>query len=392
MQYITAAEASMKWGVSPRQVQRMLADKRIRGAIKHGRVWLIPGNAEKPVDLRKECNKNMPAPLSGTAALFAATAVPMPADNPDLILDTLHEERLCLLYAAELAYLRGDFVQTLHCYSRTEHDDAARLRICPAAIAAAISLGDYRTYTGIDMFLKNCIQGGRGEDIRAAAELALATAAVSVIAPGMAPEWLKAGELSALPPGTIPNALYLRAKYFNCLGRFEVMLAIAQTAISLCAARQGITPYDIYQRLMCAVACNGLERREHARRWLLEAMRLALPHGFITPFSEIVTSLGGLVEQCLEKEFPGYYHAVMEQWQRTWKNWITFHNQFTKDNITLILTLREYHIAVLAAHRIPYAKIARQHCISVGRLKNIMLDIYGKLLISGRKELAKRIL
>ena len=54
-----------------------------------------------------------------------------------------------------------------------------------------------------------------------------------------------------------------------------------------------------------------------------------------------------------------------------------------------MLTLREYHIAVLASRRIPYSVIARQHGISVGRLKNIILEIYDKLLISGRDELAK---
>jgi DNA-binding CsgD family transcriptional regulator len=131
---------------------------------------------------------------------------------------------------------------------------------------------------------------------------------------------------------------------------------------------------------------------EDARRYLLEAMRIALPHGFITPFAENVTALGGLIEQCLEQSFPEHYDAVIGQWKRTWKNWIAFHNRFTKDNITLVLSLREYHLALLVARRVPYAKIARQHCISVGRLKNIMLGIYGKLFISSRDELSQYVL
>ncbi|MGI6175676.1 MAG: helix-turn-helix transcriptional regulator [Christensenellales bacterium] len=98
------------------------------------------------------------------------------------------------------------------------------------------------------------------------------------------------------------------------------------------------------------------------------------------------------MEQCLDQKFPNYYNAVLEQWKRTWKNWITFHNRFTKDNITLILSLRQYHIAVLVAQHVPYAKIAKQQCISVGRLKNIMLEIYEMLFISGREELAKYVL
>lgn len=170
------------------------------------------------------------------------------------------------------------------------------------------------------------------------------------------------------------------------------MLAVAQTALSLSSSPQVITIYDIYLRLMCAVACHYLERPREASGYLLEAMRLALPHGFITPFAEIVTTLGGLLERCLEEKFPDYYDPALQQWQHTWKNWISFHNQFTKDNITLILSLREYHIALLVARRVPYAQIAQQYYVSVGRLKNIMLEIYDKLSISGRDELAKYVL
>ncbi|NLA27268.1 MAG: hypothetical protein GX878_07735 [Firmicutes bacterium] len=140
------------------------------------------------------------------------------------------------------------------------------------------------------------------------------------------------------------------------------------------------------------MACYALGQDDEARRWMLEAMRIALPHGFIAPFAEVVTAFGGLLEQCLEQEFPDCYNAVLEQWKRVFSNWITFHNQFTEDNITHILSLREYHIAVLVAHRVPYAKVAKQHCVSVGRLKNIMQEIYDKLFITSRKELAKYVL
>lgn len=391
MEYISAMEASEKWGVSLRQVQRLLADNRIPRARKYGRAWMIPEDAEKPIDLRRE-KKLLPKSLSSDLSyVIASTIVPMPGNNPDAILDTIDEERLRLQYEGEIAYLRGDFQRTMRCFIKTEGDEAARLRACPVAIAAAISMGDYHAYTEIDAYLNKSIKANKGGDVSAIAELALATAAVSMIAPNMAPNWLKEGDFSALAIQARPDALYLRAKYFQCMGRYEAMLAVAQTALTLCASEQGITMPDIYLLVMCAVACYSLERVDEARRWLLKAMSIALPHGFVTPFAEIVAALGGLVEQCLERAFPDYYDVVIGQWKRTWRNWITFHNQFTNDNITLILSLREYHLALLVAHHVPYAKIAEQYGISVGRLKNIMLEIYGKLFISSRDELAKYI-
>lgn len=393
MLYLTVKEAAEKWGLGTRIVTLYCAENKIDGAVKRGNLWLIPEHARRPADKRRCLQPAPQLSLSDDLArLLEATSGTMPHNNPDAILDTVSEERMRLQYEGEIAYLRGNFQTAMACFQRTRGDDAARLRACPVTIAAAISLGDYRAYTEIDTYLKKCAEVHKGSGAAAFAEQALATAAVSIIAPNMVPDWLKEGVFSALAPQAKPNALYLRAKYFHCLNKYDAMLAVAQTALTLSAQPQGFTTTDIYLRVTCAVACHCLGRDDEARRWLLEAMCLALPHGFITPFAEVVTALGGLMEQCLEREYPTCRDAVLGQWKRTWKNWIAFHNQFTKDNITLVLTLREYHLALLVAQRVPYAKIANQHCISVGRLKNIMLEIYEKLCISGREELAKYIL
>lgn len=393
MEFMSTVEASQKWGVSLRQVQRLLADNRIPCAKKYGRSWMIPADEEKPADPRMEKKPPQQPLLSDLAQIIEATSVPMPSHNPDAILKIVKDERSRLQYEGELAYLRGDFACTMHCYQKTEGDDAARLRASLMGVAAAISLGDYPAYLKIESFLKDCLDAGRSRDVSAIAELGLASVAVSVAAPNMAPGWLKDGDFNAFPPqAKRPYMLYLRAKYFICIGQYEAALAVAQTALAFNAAEQGITFSEIYLLVVCALACHCLQHEDDAGRWLLQAMRIALPHGFITPFAETASDFGGLVEQSLEQEFPEYYDAVIEQWQRTVKNWVTFHNRFTKDNITLILSLREYHLAMLVARRVPYAKIAKQYSISVGRLKNIMLEIYEKLFVSSRDELAQYVL
>lgn len=387
--YMTVTEASEKWGVSLRQVQRLVTENRISGAQKFGRAWMLPADAEKPADARKRRWLSKIKKSDDFEFVITGAAIPAPRENPDEILNMVKEERLRFIYEAELSYLKGDFARATDRYRKSEGDNPVRLRICPLAIAAAISAGDYHAYTEIETYLKRTVQTCTEGNIKAIAELSLATAAVSMIAPEMAPEWLRAGDFSALPFQVKSIALYLRSKYLHCIGQCDAMLAVAQTALTLSSAESGITIADIYLRVTCAVACFELGRADEAKRWLLEAMRIALPHGFITPFAEVVTALGGLVEQCLKQEFPDSYYAVIEQWKRTWKNWIAFHNRFTNDNITLVLSLREYHLALAVSRRIPYAKIAEQNNISVGRLKNIMRDIYDKLFITGRDELSK---
>lgn len=52
--FMTVDEAAKKWGVSDRQVQIWCKDKRIVGATKLSRIWIIPDIAKKPsIDKRK---------------------------------------------------------------------------------------------------------------------------------------------------------------------------------------------------------------------------------------------------------------------------------------------------------------------------------------------------
>ena len=59
MDYMTLKGASKKWGVSIRQINYYCAGGRIPGAVKMAGVWLIPKNAEKPLDKRCKENKSM---------------------------------------------------------------------------------------------------------------------------------------------------------------------------------------------------------------------------------------------------------------------------------------------------------------------------------------------
>lgn len=52
--YMTAQEAAEHWNISVRRVQRLCKENRIEGVLNINRIWLIPINADKPVDKRKK--------------------------------------------------------------------------------------------------------------------------------------------------------------------------------------------------------------------------------------------------------------------------------------------------------------------------------------------------
>lgn len=58
MDYITVTQLAEKWGISPRRVRSLCASGKIDGVIREGRRYMIPTEAEKPLDKRKLPNKS----------------------------------------------------------------------------------------------------------------------------------------------------------------------------------------------------------------------------------------------------------------------------------------------------------------------------------------------
>jgi len=59
MGYLSAKELAEKWNISRRRVQILCEEGRIDGAYKVSEVWIIPEDAEKPVDRRKVAKKKI---------------------------------------------------------------------------------------------------------------------------------------------------------------------------------------------------------------------------------------------------------------------------------------------------------------------------------------------
>lgn len=57
MDLLTVKEAADKWGIGPRMVSVYCENDRIPGAFKKGNLWLIPADAEKPIDRRTRDEK-----------------------------------------------------------------------------------------------------------------------------------------------------------------------------------------------------------------------------------------------------------------------------------------------------------------------------------------------
>ena len=57
MDWMTAKEAGELWGITTRRVQVLCDNGQIDGVTRLGKIWVIPKNAQKPMDGRTKAAK-----------------------------------------------------------------------------------------------------------------------------------------------------------------------------------------------------------------------------------------------------------------------------------------------------------------------------------------------
>lgn len=57
MELVTTSEMSKKWHISRRRIATLCKEGRILGSVLKGNVWLIPEDAVKPSDARRDRHK-----------------------------------------------------------------------------------------------------------------------------------------------------------------------------------------------------------------------------------------------------------------------------------------------------------------------------------------------
>lgn len=381
MDYILSEEIAEVWGVSVRNVQRLLSEGRVPGAVKKGNRWLVPADAVKPEDprrYRKSGHKNKP--LYYLASMEIQRAEPHGA----ILGESREFEKLA---EADLAYRCGDQEPAKEYFLSKDDSDESKLTAACLATVAAVSSGDYDTYDEVQAYVERLRKVGYDEASLLLISLPETVAAVSMSAPEMTPQWLKDMDFSMFPKELTPFLLSLYILHLRNIGDVTSALAVTRTYLALRENETTFNWMDLNDHIACAIFHYDLGEEEQAEASLCAAMDLGLPCGMTTPFADSFTMLGGLMDKCLQRLYPEYRKPVEDLWESSFKNWISFHNKFTRENITTLLTAQEYQIAYLAAKGATYKEIARRMHLSVGRVKNILTNIYGKLCIEKKSQL-----
>jgi hypothetical protein len=77
MDYISAKDAAVKWGITQRRVEVLCLNGQVYGAERIGNMWLIPKSADKPIDGRTKAAKQHKKPLEYAHTLEAERTIEM---------------------------------------------------------------------------------------------------------------------------------------------------------------------------------------------------------------------------------------------------------------------------------------------------------------------------
>ena len=384
MDYRTVKETAQRWGVSVRTVNMYLNDGRVPGAVRKEHGWLVPADAQKPVDRR--C-KLAEAPRTRVVKRFMPIfSMTFGEGGFAEAVKQLDDEEERIVAWAGHHYFRGEAEQVMPLAARAFASDSAEIRLSARWLhaMAALGLGD----------VENCLadfaeverEGEEAEDdaVRAQSEFIRLVAKIyfheeNADFTSLMPHFVhlsKGARYLALYGRA--HALYLHKEYQQAIGEVEAATALMQPAYPVAA---------IYLNIVGAMASNSLARHDDAQRFFDRAWALAMPEGYIEPFAEHHGMLQGLVERKLRSTQPELYQQLSKLVYRFSRGWMKIHNPTSTRKVTDTLTPYEFSIAMLAAKGRTNKEIADYMLISVNSVKAYLATIYQKIGITKRSDL-----
>ena len=403
MDLITVKQAAEKWGVTPRRVQGLCKEGKIKGAVRWERTWMIPAHAVLPSAAKGDL-PHMPMPRRSPfldmtdiyhTAGGAKEAAAMLENNPEAF----------ALFEAQIAYRRGEIDRV---YDRARYFLSAHSGFY-AILGGGMLLALCATWRG-DVELWNeakrhiCEAPCNSAAEREIVSLTLAIVDSSIYDNKDFPIWFTKGSFESLPADAHPAAKVFYIKYL-----YMTAFAIASKQLSI-EGMQGLSLMrlipltiepmisqatvdktvlaEIFLRLSCAVAYYNAGERESATQHIQKALAKALPDRLYGVLAEYIRHFDGVLEEEIKKLDPDAAEEVVALHKIYSNGWAKLSSAVRNRYIASNLTAREREIAKLAAFGYTSKDIAQLLFISESTVKQTVLRIVQKTGIKDRSELA----
>ena len=410
MKYISAQEAANKWGLTVRRVQDLCKNHAIDGAVRWGRGWMIPDDANRPTDRRKKQQEEKVVsiailPRKNPAIIFSN--IYNTPGSADSVADNMTDRPVAAkLFRAQIAFCRGDLVtcrqiaQSLLALPRG-HD----LQIGCGVILGlcAICEGDQALWKEAkkQIATAHC----KDERDRLAVDFWLAALECELREVGTFPDWFAMGQFDILPGDSFPVARYYYLRFLNLMGKeyamghrgtpdaqskMEVLSYVAEPLIAQ-SKKEGALISEAYQRLITASSYHDLGNDAMAVRHLDIAIDLLLPDKLYMLLAEYRRQLDFLMDERISRKDPSAVAKVKNLNRRFLSGWTVLQKDVRGKAISNELTTREREAAKLAAFGLSNNEIADRLNISLNTVKQSLRIAMDKTGAERRSDLSKYI-
>ena len=407
VQYITAKEAAEKWGLTIRRVQDLCKNHGIHGAVRWGRGWMIPADANRPADRRKKLPVHKTATIAvlprKNPAIIFSNVYNVPG-TADAVADAMTERPVAAqLFRAQIAYCRGD---TRACRAIVEplldipkgHD---------LQIGCGVILGSCAMVDGdIDLWrrAKEEIAAAHCHDTRDRLAVNFWQAALEceLRETDTFPLWFARGQFDMLPGDSFPSMRYYYLRYLHLLGMEYAMghrgapdaknklalFAYAAEPLISQSKKEGALISEAYQRLVAAVSYHNLDMDAMAVHHLDIAIDLLLPDRLYMILAEYRRQLDFLLDERLAAKDPAAAAAVKNLNKQFLSGWTKLQSAERGKLITNELTTREREVAKLATFGLSNQEIATRLNISLNTVKQALRNAMDKTGSQRRSDLS----
>ncbi len=408
---ITAQQVAEKWKMTVRNVQDLCKRGRIPGAERKGRDWMIPADAQRPIDGRskegkaaKE-NSALHQPLIRKAPFLDMTDLyTKPGSANEVIASLADHPEAQQLFAAEIAYSRGE-IDKVYEHARhflNLHSGFYAVNAGGMLLAlAAMWKGDINLYREAKVHITEATAKNDIDRDIMALSLACVNSAVRDLS--NYPGWFQRGQFEYLHPDSHAAAKVFYVKYLLVFaqemakGKFKLpdvtgmglvksIPYITEPLISGVVAEKLVIP-EIYLRLLVAISYHQIGDDASAVKHIDIAIALALPDNLLGILAEHRRNFDTLLDDRLrladEKAFDRFkalHKSLLEGWTKV-------HNSLLSRSVSSALTIREREIARLAAFGISNSEIAGRLYMSVDSVKKSIFRIMNKTGATKREEL-----
>jgi len=401
MNLITVKQASEKWGVTPRRVQSLCKEGKIKGATRWERTWMIPAHAVLPSS-NKGDEPHMPMPRkSPFLDMTNIYSTAGKADESIMLFENNMEAHE--LFEAQISYRRGEIEKV---YDKARYFLNSRSGFY-AILGGGMLLAQCAIWRG-DINLWNeakkhiCEAPCKTQTEREIVSLALAVIDSSVYDNNDFPVWFTRGNFEVLPPDSHPCAKVFYIKYLymaafavaskqmelegvSGLALMKIIPNTIEPMVTQAVVDKTIIP-EIFLRLSCAVAYHNIGNREQAIEHIDKAISLVIPDGLYGILVEYVRHFDGLLEERLEKVDAEAVTIVKELYRTYSFGWSKLSGAVRNRYIASNLTSREREVAKLVAFGFTTKEIAGILDISESTVKQTVLRVVQKTGVKDRSE------